>query len=189
MKPTFFKSETDFRQWLEENYNKEQELLVGFYKAASGKESITWPQSVDQALCFGWIDGVRKSAGEEAYTIRFTPRRATSIWSTVNIKKMEELQERSLMQPAGLAAFAKRRESHSEVYSHEQKVAAQLSPEFEAEFKTHAPAWEFFMSQAPSYRKAVTHLVMTAKQEKTKRSRLNKLIAASARGQRITNWG
>jgi uncharacterized protein YdeI (YjbR/CyaY-like superfamily) len=118
MKPTFFTTENDFRQWLSENYDKEPELLVGFYKTASGKESMTWSQSVNHALCYGWIDGVRKSAGEEAYTIRFTPRRPTSIWSTININKMEELQRRNLMQPAGLAAFAMRKEAKSEIYAH-----------------------------------------------------------------------
>lgn len=162
---------------------------MGFYKTTSGKESMTWPQSVDQALCYGWIDGVRKSLNDESYTIRFTPRRPTSIWSSVNIKKMEDLQQRGLMQPAGLAAFAKRRESHSEIYSHEQKVPAELSPEMEAEFKMNANAWEFFMKQAQSYRKVVIHLVMSAKQEKTKRSRFDKLVAVSAKGERISNWG
>lgn len=189
MKPTFFPTENDFRQWLDKNYDKEPELLVGFYKTSSGRESMTWSQSVDQALCYGWIDGVRKSAGEEAYTIRFTPRRATSIWSSVNIKKMEDLQERGLMQPSGLAAFAKRKEAKSEIYAHEQKVAAQLSPDFETEFKQNINAWEFFMKQAPSYRKVVIHLVMSAKQEKTRRSRFNKLVAVSAKGERISNWG
>jgi uncharacterized protein YdeI (YjbR/CyaY-like superfamily) len=187
--PTFFPTENDFRQWLEKNYDTAPELLVGFYKTTSGKESMTWPQSVDQALCYGWIDGVRKSLNEGAYTIRFTPRRPTSIWSTINIKKMEDLQQRGLMQPAGLAAFAKRRESHSEVYSHEQKVPAELSPELEAEFKANAIAWEFFMKQPPSYRKVVIHLIMTAKQEKTTRSRFNKVLAASEKGERISNWG
>jgi len=187
--PTFFPTETDFRQWLDKNYDKAPELLVGFYKTSSGKQSMTWSQSVDQALCYGWIDGVRKSAGEEAYTIRFTPRRATSIWSTINIKKMEELQQRGLMQPAGLAAFAKRKEAKSEIYAHEQKVAAELSPELEAEFKANTTAWEFFMKQAPSYRKVIIHLIMTAKQEKTRRSRFNKVVTASKNGERITNWG
>lgn len=189
MKPTFFATENAFRQWLDKNHDKEQELLVGFYKTTSGKPSMTWPQSVDQALCYGWIDGVRKSAGEDSYTIRFTPRRPTSIWSTINIKKMENLQQRGLMQPAGLAAFAKRRESHSEIYSHEQKAVAELSANLEAEFKANAPAWDFFMKQAPSYRKMVIHLIMTAKQEKTKRSRFEKVVAASAKGERISNWG
>jgi uncharacterized protein YdeI (YjbR/CyaY-like superfamily) len=188
MEPLFFATENDFREWLGSNHDKEQELLVGFYKAGSGKPSMTWPQSVDQALCFGWIDGVRRSAGPDAYTIRFTPRRATSIWSTVNIKKMEDLQQRGLMRPAGLAAFARRKESHSEIYSHEQKAVHELSPALAAAFKANEPAWDFFMKQAPSYRKAVIHLIMTAKHEKTQRSRFDKVVAASAKGERLSKW-
>jgi len=183
--PHFFKTETDFRQWLDAHYDKEAELLVGFYRTGSGKESITWPQSVNQALCYGWIDGVRKSRDAESYTIRFTPRRSTSIWSAVNIKKMEELQALGLMQPAGLEAFAKRKESKSKIYSHAQKEAAVLSADFEAAFKANASAWEFFMKQAPSYRNMVIHIIMTAKQEKTKLSRFEKLLNASAEGKRL----
>jgi len=185
MKPTFFATETDFREWLDKNHATEPELLVGFYKTGSGKASITWPQSVNQALCYGWIDGVRKSLNEYSYTIRFTPRRPTSIWSAVNIKKMEELQQQGLMKSEGLAAFEKRKESKSKIYSHEQSEKAQLSAELEAEFKDNALAWEFFMKQAPSYRQMVIHLIMTAKQEKTIRSRFDKLVTASAAGKRL----
>ena len=185
MNPIFFKTENDFRQWLDAHYDTEAELLVGFYRTGSGKESITWPQSVNQALCYGWIDGVRKSRDEESYTIRFTPRRDTSIWSAVNIKKMEELQEQGLMKAAGLEAFAKRKESKSKIYSHERKEAAVLSEELETAFKANAPAWEFFMRQAPSYRNMVIHLIVTAKQEKTKLSRFEKLLNASAEGKRL----
>ncbi|MXN89865.1 bacteriocin-protection protein [Flavobacterium sp. Sd200] len=189
MSPTFFETENDFREWLDKNHDKEPELLVGFYKTKSGRPSMTWPQSVDQALCYGWIDGVRKSAGEEAYTVRFTPRRDTSIWSTININKVEALKKSGLMQQAGLVAYAKRRESHSEIYSHEKKAVPELSPEFEAEFKANIAAWDFFEKQAPSYRKVVIHLIMSAKQEKTRRSRFDKVIAASVKGERISNWG
>lgn len=185
MKPYFFENQEEFRQWLEKNHDKETELLVGFYKTKSDKPSITWPESVDQALCYGWIDGVRKSLGEESYTIRFTPRKATSIWSEVNIRKMKELQEKGLMTPAGLAAFEKRKESKSGVYSHERKEEAKLPDVMEREFRANKKAWEYFMNQAPSYRKAVIHLVISAKQEKTRQSRFEKLVIASAEGKRI----
>jgi uncharacterized protein YdeI (YjbR/CyaY-like superfamily) len=186
MTPHFFETPEDFRQWLDKNHQKESELLVGFYKTGSGKPSITWPESVDQALCYGWIDGVRKSLGEESYTIRFTPRKPTSIWSAVNIDKMELLKNKGLVKPAGLAAFEKRTDSKSRVYSHERKTDAVLPANMEKEFKADAAAWEFFMKQAPSYRKAVIHLIVSAKQEKTQRSRFEKLLNASKEGKRIT---
>lgn len=183
--PTFFKTPADFRQWLEKNHDTTSELLVGFYKTGSGKPSITWPESVDQALCFGWIDGVRRSLGEESYTIRFTPRRPNSIWSAVNIKKMEELQAKGLMKPEGLAAFEKRREAKSKIYSHEQKEVAKLSSEMEKAFKANKQAWEFFTMQAPSYQKVMLHYITTAKQEKTRQSRFEKLLQASIEGRRV----
>ena len=185
MNPTFFATENDFRNWLDKNHATEPELLVGFYKTTSGKESITWPQSVNQALCYGWIDGVRKSLSSDSYTIRFTPRRATSIWSAVNIKKMEELQQQGLMKTEGLVAFERRKESKSKIYSHEQPEKAELPAHLEAEFKANTTAWGFFMKQAPSYRQMVLHLITTAKQEKTKRSRFDKLVTASAQGKRL----
>lgn len=185
MEPYFFEKQEDFRRWLDENHGRETELLVGFYKTNSGKLSMTWPESVDQALCYGWIDGVRKSLGEESYTIRFTPRRPTSIWSEVNIKKMEELQKKGQMTPAGLAAFKKRKKSKSGVYSHERKEEAKLPEVMQNEFMANKTAWEFFMKQAPSYRKAVMHLVISAKQEKTRQSRFEKLVNASTEGKRI----
>src|SRR6187549_365301 len=121
MTPTFFANQSDFRKWLQKNHTKETELLVGFYKVGSGKPSMTWSQSVDQALCFGWIDGVRKSIDKDSYQIRFTPRKQTSIWSAVNIKKIEELTKQGLMQPEGLASFEKKQEAKSKIYSHENK--------------------------------------------------------------------
>lgn len=184
-KPTFFKTPADFRQWLEKHHSTEPELLVGFYKTGSGKPSITWPESVDQALCFGWIDGVGKSLGEESYTIRFTPRRPNSIWSAVNIKKVEDLKAKGLMKPEGFAAFEKRKEAKSRIYSHEQKESAKLSPEMEKNFKANKPAWKFFTTQAPSYQKVMLHHIVTAKQEKTRQSRFEKLLEASANGKRI----
>jgi uncharacterized protein YdeI (YjbR/CyaY-like superfamily) len=159
-------------------------LLVGFYKTGSGKRSITWPQSVDQALCFGWIDGVRRSVDAESYSIRFTPRKPKSIWSAVNINKVEELTAKGLMQPAGLAAYAKREESRSRVYSFENEEQV-LKPEYEEQFKANAKAWAFFQAQAPWYKKVSLHRVMTVKQEKTRLSRLEGLIKACEEGIRI----
>ena len=185
MTPHFFTTPKDFREWLDKNYQKETELLVGFYKTGSGKQSITWPQSVDEALCYGWIDGVRKSLGEDSYTIRFTPRRPTSIWSAINIAKMEDLMAKNLVKPAGIAAYEKRKEHKSKIYSHEQKETAELPADMEKAFKANKPAWEFFIKQAPSYRKVMLHHITTAKQDKTKQSRFETLVKASAEGKRV----
>lgn len=185
IKPHFFATPDDFRDWLDKNYENETELLVGFYKVGSRKSSITWPESVDVALCYGWIDGVRKSLGQDSYTIRFTPRKPTSIWSAVNIAKMEELIAKKLVKPAGIAAYKKRTESKSKIYSHEQKETAQLPADMEKAFKANKDAWDFFMKQAPSYRKVMLHHITTAKQEKTKQSRFEKLLKASEEGKRV----
>ena len=184
MKPKFFPTQTDFRRWLEENHERETELLVGFYKVGSGKPSMTWSESVDQALCFGWIDGVRRSIDGESYSIRFTPRKPKSVWSAVNIKKVEELTAKGLMRSAGLAAFERRDEDKSRIYAYE-KQAAKLSDECEKQFKANKKAWEFFQNQAPSYRKMVIHWVMSAKQEETRQRRLEKLIAESENERRV----
>jgi uncharacterized protein YdeI (YjbR/CyaY-like superfamily) len=179
--PTFFANQSDFREWLQKNHKKETELLVGFHKVGSGKPSMTWTQSVDEALCFGWIDGVRKSINKDSYQIRFTQRKPTSIWSAINIKKIEELTKQGLMQPAGLASFEKRIESKSKIYSYE-KDEVELAPNFKQQFKANKKAWDYFQSLAPSYRKVSTHWVMSAKQEMTQIKRLNQLIADSAAG-------
>ena len=181
MAPLFFATPTDFRKWLEENHRTETELLVGFYKVNSGKQSITWPQSVDEALCFGWIDGVRTSIDQECYQIRFTPRKPTSIWSSVNIQKIESLINQGLMHPAGLASFENRRESRSKIYSYE-KEEIKFSPELETQFKANKKAWDYFQLLAPSYRKASTNWVMSARQETTRLKRLGELIADSEAG-------
>ena len=175
MTPVFFTTKSEFRKWLDKNHNKETELLVGFYKVDSGKPSMTWSQSVDEALCFGWIDGVRKSIDKESYQIRFTQRKSTSIWSTVNIQKIEELVKQGLMKPAGLASFEKRKENRSKIYSYENGEV-KLSPEFEKQFKANKIAWNYFQSLAPSYQKPSTNWVMSAKQETTRIKRLNELI-------------
>jgi len=184
MTPKFFAKQADFREWLEKNHDKETELLVGFYKVDSGKPSMNWSQSVDEALCFGWIDGVRKSIDKDSYCIRFTPRRAKSVWSAINIKKVEELTKQNLMQPAGIAAFAKREESKSRIYAYENE-ALNFSDDFEKQFKTNQKAWSFFEKQAPYYRKLATKWVMSAKQEATRRSRLERLINDSENEKRV----
>lgn len=165
----------------EKNHAKQTELLVGFYKVGSGKPSMTWSQSVDEALCFGWIDGVRRSIDEDSYQIRFTQRKPSSIWSTVNIKKVEALTKQGLMQPAGLAIFEARKAGRSGIYAHE-KSEALFTAAFLKLFKTNKKAWEYFQSLAPSYRKVSTHWVMSAKQAATQLKRLEQLIAESAAG-------
>lgn len=184
MKPKFFTTQEDFRRWLEENHKTATEIIVGYYNVKSGKGGMTWSESVDQALCFGWIDGVRRSIDEESYSIRFTPRKPKSIWSAVNIEKIRVLTEKGLMKPEGIAAFAKRDENKSRIYAYERK-AAKLSVEFEKQFKANKKAWEFFQNQAPSYRKTIIYWVISAKQEATRQSRLEKLIVASADEKRI----
>jgi len=183
VEPVFFPSQAEFRAWLEENHETETELIVGYYKVKTGKPSMTWSESVDQALCFGWIDGIGRSLGEESHTVRFTPRRPKSVWSAINIAKVEKLTKEGLMKPAGIAAFEKRDEKKSAVYSYEN-APKELSREFEESFKKDAKAWEFFISQAPSYRRTCIYWVMSAKQDETKLRRLEKLIDASRNGKR-----
>ena len=186
MEPIFFKTPADFRKWFENNHKIEKELIVGFYKTGSGKQSMTWPESVDEALCFGWIDGVRRSLGEESYTIRFTPRKPGSIWSAVNIDKMEKLLAAGLVKDEGLAAYQKRTEAKSRVYSHERTEDAVLPEELEARFKANEAAYKFFMKQAPSYRKVMLHHITTAKLEKTRLAMFEQLLKASEEGRRVT---
>ena len=184
MTPHFFKDQHDFRKWLEKNHNIKTELIVGLYKKTSGKANMSWSEMVDQLLCFGWIDGRTNTIDAERWCIRITPRKADSIWSTVNIKKMEMLTKARLMLPAGIAAFEKRKESKSNIYSHESD-AKLLAPDYEKLFKSNKKAWDFFNAHPPGYRKTAIHLVMTAKQEKTQLSRLENLIADSAVGLRM----
>lgn len=184
MKPQFFPSQSDFRKWLEEHHDSADELWVGYYKKDSGIPSITWPQSVDEALCFGWIDGIRKSVDEKSYTIRFTPRRAKSIWSAINIKRVKELKKLGLMRPSGLAAFEKREEHRSEIYSFERKAVV-LDKKYESLFKKNKKAWTVFSTMPPSYKKPAMWWVMSAKQEETRLKRLEQLIQDSASGLKI----
>ena len=187
MIPKFFPTPKDFRKWFEKNHKKEKELLVGFYKISSGKKSITWSESVDEALSYGWIDGVRNSFNEESYTIRFTPRKPKSIWSNVNIKKVEDLTKKGLMQPAGIAAFAKREEAKSGIYSFENEEK-KLDAESEKKFRKNKKAFAFFQTLPPSYKKTAIHWVMTAKQEKTKQSRLETIITDSEAERKSKQW-
>lgn len=181
---TFFANELEFRAWLEAHHSSETELIVGYYKVGSKKPSMSWSQSVDQALCFGWIDGVRRTIDDESYCIRFTPRRKNSIWSSINIQKMEVLIAQGLMRPEGLNAYAFRTEEKSSIYSHE-KAPEKFSPEFLALFQENAPAWTYFSTQAASYQKVMVHWIMTAKQSKTQMTRLLKTIETSAQGKRV----
>jgi uncharacterized protein YdeI (YjbR/CyaY-like superfamily) len=187
VEPTFFAAPEEFRAWLEEHHATEPELLVGFYKKGSGRPSITWPESVDEALCFGWIDGVRRSLGDEAYTIRFTPRRQRSVWSNVNIRRAGELIAEGRMRPAGLAAFEARTGERSGVYSFEQKDQEKvvLDEAQAREFQAVPGAWEYFQAQAPWYRRTATWWVISAKKEETRAKRLATLIADSAAGRPI----
>lgn len=180
---TFFASAEEFRYWLMANHQTASELIVGYYKVATGKPSMTWSESVDQALCFGWIDGVRRTIDAESYCIRFTPRRANSIWSGVNIKKVEQLTAEGLMQEAGILAFSKRKAEKSGIYSFEIEVQ-DLSEEYSNQFKTNTKAWAFFNSLAPSYKKNIVHWIMSAKQKSTQLSRLEKAISESEKSKR-----
>jgi uncharacterized protein YdeI (YjbR/CyaY-like superfamily) len=186
MKPVFFSTASDFRNWLAKNHASARELLVGFYKRGSGRPSITWPESVDEALCFGWIDGIRKRVDEVSYTIRFTPRKTGSVWSAINIKRADVLIEEGRMQPAGRKAFEARRENRSGIYSYEQR-RDQLEEPYASIFKKNAAAWTFFQSQPPSYRKAAGWWVVSAKKEETRLKRLKILIEDSAGGRRISS--
>jgi uncharacterized protein YdeI (YjbR/CyaY-like superfamily) len=178
-KPTFFPAPADFRAWLEAHHDKFRELLVGFYKKDSGKPSITWPESVQVALSFGWIDGVRKSLDETSYTIRFTPRKPASTWSSININLVRKLTNQGLMHPAGLKAFAARDEKKSAIYSYEQRKSARFTREQEKHFRANKTAWEFFRSQAPWYQRVTTYWVISTKKEETKLKRLSGLIEYS----------
>jgi uncharacterized protein YdeI (YjbR/CyaY-like superfamily) len=184
MNPTFFETPNAFRKWLARNHDKTGELLVGFYKRDSGRKSITWPESVDCALSYGWIDGVRKRIDDESYTIRFTPRRKGSIWSAINIKRVAELEKLGLMSDAGRKAFEARDEKKSAIYSYEN-APKEFPPEMLARFQKNKKAWKWWSGQAPWYRRVTTHWVVSAKKEETRERRLATLIEDSAHGRQI----
>lgn len=180
----FFPTPKDFRDWLDANHDKQTEQWVGFYKKATKIPSITWPESVDQALCYGWIDGIRKSIDEKSYKIRFTPRKPKSHWSNVNIKKIEELISSGQMKEPGLAAWEKRTEENSGKASFEQDKVV-LAKAYEKKLKANKKAWQYFSNATPSYRKQTTWWVMSAKKEETRLRRLSILIQSSEKDEVI----
>ena len=187
MKLRFFRTPADFRKWLEKHHGSDRELWVGYHKTGSGKASMTWPESVDEALCFGWIDGLRKSVDASRYCIRFTPRKPTSIWSAVNIRRAQGLTAQRRMRPAGLQAFAKRKENRSGIYSYEQRSATLVEP-YATRLKKNRAAWDFFRAQPPGYQKAMNWWVVSAKLEATRLKRLAQLTEDSARGKRLEQF-
>ena len=184
MAPTYFRSAADFRKWLAAHHAKETELLVGFHKKGSGTPSMTWPESVDEALCFGWIDGVRKRVDEERYTIRFTPRRTRSNWSLINVNRVKELIALERMNPPGLAAFEARVAKKTGIYAYENRPT-ELDEACARALRKNRKAWEFFQAQPPSYRKRASWWITSAAKDETRQKRLAKLIALSAAGKRI----
>lgn len=181
---TYFRSAGEFREWLESHHQEADELWVGYFKKGTGEDTMTWSESVDQALCFGWIDGLRKRVDDRRYKIRFTPRRSGSIWSAVNLRKMEQLEEAGLMTDAGRAVFSRRTEERSRVYAYERETA-ELASEFLAQLEADAEAWKFWQSLGSYNAKAMTHWVMSAKRESTRRRRFVQLLENSKQGQLI----
>src|SRR6185503_3412671 len=186
-KPTFFATPAAFRRWLEKHHESASELLVGFHKKGSGKPSITWPESAVEALCYGWIDGIRRRIDDDSYSIRFTPRRPDSIWSKVNFNRMGELTAAGRVHPAGLAAFAKRSADKTGVYSyeHQRRPEVPLAPAYEKQLRKNKAAWQYFEEETPWYRRIATRWIMEAKKEETREKRLRELIELSAAGRRI----
>jgi len=183
--PSFFATPQCFRAWLERHHARSAELLVGFHKRETGKPSLTWPESVDEALCVGWIDGVRRSFGATAYTVRFTPRKPGSTWSAVNVAKIGKLEAEGRLRPAGREAFARRTEARTQIYSYEQRHQASLDAAQEKAFRANRKAWAFFQAQAPWYRRTAIYWVATAKQEATRQRRFATLLRDSAAGRRL----
>lgn len=185
MDALYFPTPEAFRAWLAEHHATSRELLVGFHRTSTGTPSLTWPQAVDEALCYGWIDGVRRRVDETRYVIRFTPRKPRSNWSAVNVARVAELTREGRMQPAGLAAFEKRAPERTGIYAYEQRQQARLDPDMERQFQANDAAWSFFQAQAPFYRRTITFWVVSARKEETRQGRLATLIAASAEGRRL----
>ncbi len=186
MNAIFFESQAEFHQWLEENHDQVKEIFIGFYKTKSKKKGITYQEALDEALAYGWIDGVRKSIDEDSYTIRWTPRKPGSIWSAVNIKRVAELTEAGQMQPSGIRTFDERKPEKAGLYAYENRPQ-EFDEAQAAKFREHPAAWEYFQSQAPSYQRTSIWWVVSAKQEKTRWKRLDELIDYSAKGQRMTD--
>jgi uncharacterized protein YdeI (YjbR/CyaY-like superfamily) len=184
-RPVFFAAPSELRSWLEKHHDSERELYVGYYKKGTGRPSLTWPESVDEALCFGWIDGVRRRIDDDSYCIRFTPRKARSIWSAVNIARVSQLVTEGRMTDAGMRAFEARSANRSAAYSYDSATVRELDPEQIAALNADSTAWAFWEKQPPSYRKAVVHWIVTAKRPETRAKRLATLIEDSAQGRRI----
>ena len=183
--PIFFASPAKFRSWLKKNHARCSEQWVGFHRKNSGVPSITWPESVDEALCFGWIDGLRKTVNAQSYKIRFTPRRSTSTWSAVNIRRMKGLIDLGRMEAAGLKAFQRRTADRSAIYAYENRKSARFDRIAEQQFRSNQPAWDWFMKQPPGYRRMMTWWVVSAKRPETRAKRLAKLITESKAQRRL----
>lgn len=181
----FFAKPQDFRKWLTAHHENTSELWVGFYKKDSGRPSITWPESVDEALCVGWVDGLRKTIDAESYKIRFTPRKKASNWSAVNIGRVKELTKQGRMRAAGRKAFERRKEEKSGIYAYENRKSAVLGEAEEKQFRARSKAWDFFQRQPEGYRKLMIWRVITGKREETRQKRLEQLITASEAGRRL----
>ena len=184
MQPKFFTSPEKFREWLERNHDGATELLIGFHKKSSGKKSVTYAEALDEALCFGWIDGVRKNLNETSYTIRFTPRKPTSIWSNVNVKHVERLQKERRMHRAGTEAYERRAPERTGIYSFEN-APRELPPEYEKTFRYNKAAWKFFQEQPAGYKRLMVFRTVSAKKEETRLRRLKQLIESSEKGERM----
>ena len=184
MKPVFFGSAAEFRRWLEKHHETAREIWVGFYKKDSGRRGIAYAEALDQALCYGWIDGIRKRIDEEGYTHRFSPRTSKSVWSSINIKRAEELRRLGLMRPPGLKALDTRDPARSGIYSFENRPKT-LAPALERRFKANKKAWLFFQAQPQGYRRLIIFMVMSAKQDETRERRLDRVMKASEKGLRL----
>lgn len=187
MNPIFFETPADFRAWLATNHVTADHVWVGFYKKGSGRKSMTWPEAVDEALCYGWIDSIRKGIDGESYANRFTPRKRGSVWSNVNVNRVQVMTDFGRMQPSGLAAFQARKEARSGIYSYEQGNLDLPEP-YQALLRGNTLAWEFFQRQPASYRKAASWWVVSAKQERTRLTRIETLVAHSARAERLPQF-
>lgn len=181
-KPVFFANAAKFGEWLAKNHERAEELWVGFYKKNSGKANMTWPEAVDEALCYGWIDGLLKPIDVLSYAHRFTPRKLRSNWSKINIAKVAKLAAEGRMQPAGIRAFESRSEARSGVYSFEQRETAKFDAATERRFRSNKKAWHHFQAQTPSYRRTVTFWALSAKKEEARQKRLDVLISSSEEG-------
>jgi uncharacterized protein YdeI (YjbR/CyaY-like superfamily) len=188
-RPRFFSSPDKLRAWFEKNHDKKSEQWIGFYRKSTGKPTITWSESVDQALCFGWIDGKRKKIDDTSYMIRFTPRNPYSGWSAINLAKVKDLKKKGLMHPNGLAVYEKRPKVDPGIYSYERLREARFSKQQLARFRKETAAWEFFSAQPPGYRATATHWVVSAKRDETQERRLTRLIEDSAAGKRLSTLG